>query len=88
MHFDFIDHRRISSTEVRGNIKKGRAWLNFQEWGNYDDEKKQKIYKGIAKTINFSMPKPNYLSMHEEAELNRKQRKQIKEWAKSLIRGL
>jgi len=74
------------SWEVRTHIKEGRDWLNFQEWGNYDDEKKQKIYKGIAKTINLRMPMPMYLDMHEEADLTRAQRKQIKLWAKSYVK--
>ena len=73
------------SWEVRSHIKEGRAWLNFQEWGNYDEEKKQKIYKGIAKTINLRMPIPMYISMHEEAELTTQQRKEIKVWAESHI---
>jgi len=73
------------SWEVRSHIKDGRVWLNFQEWGNYDEEKKQKIYKGIVKTINLRMPIPMYVSMHEEAKLTTKQRKDIKVWAKSHI---
>jgi len=74
------------SFEVKSHIKDGRAWLNFQDWGNYDEEKKQKIYRGIVKTINFSMPMPMYLEMHEKAKLNSKQRKQIKAWAQSHIK--
>jgi len=73
------------SWEVKSHIKDGRAWVNFQEWGNYDEEKKQKIYKGIAKTINLRMPIPMYISMHEEAKLTTKQRKDIKAWAESHI---
>jgi len=74
------------SWEVRSHIKEGRAWLNFQEWENYDEEKKQKIYKGIAKTINLRMPIPMYVTIHEEAALTTKQRREIKAWAKSHIR--
>jgi len=71
------------SWEVKSHIKNGRDWLNFQEWGNYNEEKKQKIYKGIVKTIGFTMPMPMYLTMHEEAKLTSSQRKQIKIWAKT-----
>jgi len=74
------------SWEVKSHIKEGRAWLNFQEWENYDEEKKQKIYKGITKTINLRMPIPMYLSMHEEAKLTSKQKKKIKAWAQSYIK--
>jgi len=74
------------SWEVRSHIIDGRRWVNFQEWGNYDEEKKQKIYKGIAKSINLRMPIPMYLKMHEEAKLTSKQRKLIKSWAQVLVK--
>ncbi len=73
------------SWEVKSNIKQGRLWLNFQEWSSYSEEKKQKIYKGIVKSISLRMPIPMYLSMHEEAKLTTKQRKNIKTWAESHI---
>ena len=74
------------SWEVKSHIKEGRAWLNFQKWAQYDEEKKQKIYKGIVKTIDLSMPMPMYLSMHEDAKLTKAQRKKIKKWAESNIK--
>ncbi len=74
------------SLEVKSHIKNGREAANFQEWGNYDEKKKQKIYKGIVKTINFQMPMPMYLTVHEEAKLTQKERNQIKAWAQSHIK--
>jgi hypothetical protein len=74
------------SLEVKSHIKNGRAAVNFQEWGTYDEEKKQKVYKGIVKTINFRMPMPMYLKMHEEAKLTRAQRDTVKSWAQSHIK--
>ena len=74
------------SWEVRSHIKDGRAWLNFQEWNSYNEEKKQKIYKEIVKTINYRMPMPMYLTMHEEAKLTLTQRNSIKQWAQNNIK--
>jgi len=74
------------SWEVRSHIKQGRKWLNFQTWGDYDEEKQQKLYKGIAKSISLSMPIPMYLSLHEEAKLTRTQREHIRKWAESNIK--
>ncbi len=71
------------SLEVKSHIKEGREAVNFQEWGTYDEKKRQKIYKGITKTINFRMPMPMYLLIHEEAKLTKAQRDTIKAWAKS-----
>jgi hypothetical protein len=74
------------SWEVRRHIKNGTKWLNFQEWNSYNDEKKQKIYKGIVKTIDFRMPMPMYLKMHEEARLSKEERNAIKAWAQQYIK--
>ena len=74
------------SLEVKSHIKEGREAANFQEWGNYDEAKKQKIYKGIVKTIHFRMPMPMYLSMHKDAKLTKAQRDEIAAWAKSHIK--
>jgi len=74
------------SWEVRSHIKQGRDWLNFQKWGSYDEEKKQKLYKGIAKSISLSMPIPMYLNLHEDAKLTRAQRNSIRKWAQSNIK--
>jgi len=74
------------SWEVRSHIKDGRKWVNFQEWENYDEEKQQKIYKGIVTSISLRMPIPMYVKMHKEAELTSKQRKQIKAWAEKHIK--
>ena len=79
-------HISPMSLEVKSHIKEGREAVNFQEWGNYDDAKKQKVYKGITKTINFRMPMPMYLILHEEAKLTRAQRENIKQWAESHIK--
>jgi hypothetical protein len=74
------------SLEVRSHIKNGRQAVNFEIWEEYDEEKRQKIYRGIVKTINFRMPIPMYLKIHEEAMLSQKQRNEIKKWAKSYVK--
>jgi hypothetical protein len=74
------------SWEVKSHIKDGRRWMNFQTWQDYDETKKQKLYKGIVKSINFRMPIPAYISMHEEAKLTKDQRDSIKKWAQSHIK--
>ena len=79
-------HISPMALEVKSHIKEGRLALNFQEWGNYDEAKKQKIYKGIVKTIDFQMPMPMYLKMHEDAKLTQDQRDSIKSWAKNHIK--
>jgi len=74
------------SLEVKSHIKNGRNAVNFQEWGTYSEERKQKIYKGIVKTINYRMPIPMYLTFHEQANLTKEERDTIKKWAQSHIK--
>jgi len=75
------------SWEVRGHINDARKWLNFQEWETYDESKKQKLYKSIYTSINFSMPIPAYVSLHKDAELTKEQREIIKKWVLSYIKN-
>ncbi len=73
------------SFEVRSHVKNGRNWLNFSIWNQYDEEKKEKLYKGIAKSIDWKMPPPDYLWVHKEARLSPEERKLVKEWAMSQL---
>ena len=74
------------SWEVRRHIKNGSKWLNFQEWSRYDEAKKERIFEGIVKTIDFRMPMPMYLKMHPEARLSKRERQTIKEWAQQYVK--
>ena len=74
------------SFEVKTHVKNGRNWLNFSIWNRYDEEKKQKLYKGIVKSIDWKMPPADYMWIHKEARLSPEDRKAIKEWAQSHIK--
>jgi hypothetical protein len=87
-HTDWPWYSHISpiSLEVKSHVKEGRAWLNFSIWNQYPEEKKQKLYKGIAKTIDWQMPPADYLWMHDEARLTPQERQMIKKWALSHVK--
>ncbi len=74
------------SFEVRGHVKDGRKWLNFDIWNQYDEKKQQERLKGIVKTIDFKMPLPSYIWAHPEAKLSKEERESIKKWAQSLTK--
>ena len=75
------------SFEVRQHVKGGRKWLNFDLFNRYDEEKKQKIYQGIVKTLRTgAMPMPMYLWVHKEARLTPEERKAIIDWAQSHLK--
>ncbi|ADV46746.1 heme-binding domain-containing protein [Nitratifractor salsuginis] len=87
-HTDWPWYSHISpvSLEVKSHVKEGRAWLNFSIWNQYSEEKKQKLYKDIAKSIDWQMPPEDYLWMHDEAKLTPQERQMIKKWALSHVK--
>ncbi len=75
------------SIGVHSNIKEGRAWLNFSIFNKYNEQKKQKIYKGIVDSLKVKkMPPPEYLLIHRNARLTKEQIKTLSNWAQSLIK--
>lgn len=87
-HTDWPWYSYVSpiSLEVRTHVKNGRNWLNFSIWNKYDEKKKQKLLKGIAKAIDWKMPPPDYMLMHKNARLTPEERSEIKKWAESQIK--
>jgi len=75
------------SWEVKGHIKDARRWLNFQEWEDYTKDKKDKIYKGIYKTVGKTMPLPMYVTFHEDAKITIDEKKIIKKWLEEKIKN-
>lgn len=65
---------------ITEHVDDGRKWLNFSEWENYSEEEKEKKLKGIYRTVYAVMPLNSYLWLHEEADLTKEQRKQIRDW--------
>jgi len=74
------------SFEVRGHVKDGRAWLNFDIWNRYTPKQKQERLEGIVDTIDYKMPLPMYIMAHPETKLSKDERTLIKEWAKKQIK--
>jgi hypothetical protein len=73
------------SWEVNSHVKNGRAWLNFSIWNRYSKEKKEKLLKGIDKSVRWQMPPANYLWVHKEARINKKERELIQKWARESL---
>lgn len=65
---------------ISEHVNDGRKWLNFSEWEAYSQEEKNKKLKGIYRTVYAVMPLHSYLWLHEEADLTKEQRKQIRDW--------
>lgn len=65
---------------ISEHVNDGRKWLNFSEWEAYSQEEKNRKLKGIYRTVYAVMPLHSYLWLHEEADLTKEQRKQIRDW--------
>ncbi|WP_298476697.1 heme-binding domain-containing protein [uncultured Maribacter sp.] len=66
---------------LSNHIKDGKKHLNFSEWENYSNKKKDHKLEEVLETIDTSeMPLKEYIWTHEQAKLSEEQKKLIKEW--------
>ncbi len=68
------------SWAINTHVKDGRKALNFSTWEEYSLEEKNKKMKEVFRTAYASMPLSSYIRFHEEADLTREQRIQIRDW--------
>ena len=66
---------------VRRDVFQGRKALNFSEWENNSEDRKQELKKQIYRSINLAMPLPQYLWLHSEAKLSAEDKKIIRDFA-------
>jgi len=77
------------SFSVRGHIKDGRAWLNYQIWNTYTkEEQKERLEQTVHSLKTLQMPIPTYLWAHKDARLDKTQRDLMIEWANSELKTL
>ena len=64
------------------HIKKGKAELNFSEFGSYSKRRQVSKLNGVIHSIqDGTMPIRSYLWMHHDARLSEQQKKLVIEWA-------
>ncbi len=68
------------SWAINTHVKEGRKALNLSTWEEYSPEEKKKKMKEIFRTAYASMPLSSYIKFHEEADLTREQRTEIRDW--------
>jgi hypothetical protein len=66
---------------VRRDVKEGRKALNFSIWKDYLPNRQKELKKRIYRSVNVAMPLPQYLWLHSEAKLSKKDKKIIQDWA-------
>jgi hypothetical protein len=67
------------------HIKKGKAALNFSEFGSYSNRKQLSKLTGIANSIrDDNMPLSSYKWMHKNARLNSNEKSLLINWVQKL----
>lgn len=67
---------------LTNHIKKGKAELNLDEFGNYTKRRKSSKLKSIANSVkDKSMPLASYTLLHKDAVLSDKNKEQLISWA-------
>ena len=65
------------------HIEHGKGHLNFAEWGNYSDKRKDhKLEEVIEMVEEKTMPLPSYTWIHKDAILDEAQTAALINWAK------
>ncbi|HQS22884.1 MAG TPA: heme-binding domain-containing protein [Sediminibacterium sp.] len=68
---------------LASHIKKGKAELNFDEFGNYSKRRRQSKLKSIASSIeDGTMPLPSYTLIHKNAKLSKEDKTLLLNWVK------
>jgi len=67
---------------MASHIKKGKEELNFSEFGEYSNRRRQSKLKSIASSVkDGTMPLPSYTWMHSKAKLSDEEKVLISNWA-------
>lgn len=70
---------------IADDITKGKAKMNFSEWGKMKESKQEERLSDICEQINEDkMPLPKYLLLHKDDALSKAEKDTIYSWVKSL----
>lgn len=73
------------SWAVKDHINEGREYLNFSEWGTYNNDIKQNAIRKSVETVKSKeMPLPSYINYHPGANLTTPQRKLLEDYFLSI----
>lgn len=74
---------------MEGHIKKGKAELNFNEFGSYSERRQKSKFKSILSQVkDGDMPLTSYTWMHREAKLSENEKKALEDWINKMLESL
>ncbi|WP_262696617.1 heme-binding domain-containing protein [Chryseobacterium sp. G0186] len=84
-HYPIYSYIQPLSFFIEGHIKKGKQELNFNEWGNYSQRKRNNKLESIANQVKQKkMPLSSYTYLHQGTKLSEKQIEEIMSWIESV----
>ena len=73
---------------IKHHINEGREELNFSEWADYSERRKDHKLKECVEMVQENeMPMSSYTLLHHDAELTTKQKEDLIAWFNSLRTG-
>lgn len=74
---------------MKGHIKKGKAELNFNEFGSYSERRQKSKLKSILNQVkDGEMPLASYTWIHREAKLSETEKKALEDWINKTLERL
>lgn len=74
------------SWSIKSHVNKGREYLNFSVWGNYNQNQKKHILENIIDEVESGrMPLPAYLPYHREAQISGEKRKIFNDYFQKIL---
>jgi hypothetical protein len=68
------------------HIRKGKAELNFSEFGSYSSRRRESKLEGISKQVKSGkMPLWSYTLLHKNARLTPRERDMVVTWIETLL---
>src|SRR5680860_138760 len=74
---------------MQGHIKRGKAELNFNEFGSYSERRQKSKFKSILSQVkDGEMPIASYTLLHREAKLSENEKKALENWINKMLESL
>ncbi|MEO6346524.1 MAG: heme-binding domain-containing protein [Aquaticitalea sp.] len=88
-HYPWYSRIQPAAWFMEDHIKKGKEELNFNEWGDYSDRRKNSKLKSIINQIkDGEMPLESYTYIHRDAPFSADEKKEMIQFMEQLKNSL
>ena len=75
------------SWSIKHHVNKGKNYLNFSVWGNYNRDLKKNMLDMTVNSLKvYSMPMPGYIAQHPEANLSKAERILLENYFEDILK--